>query len=81
MTTTSMPGFTAETSLSRTEVYYMASVFDSQSDPEYVQPAVRNDTCEVLSGLLWDAYLTRSYTAAQFFYDAMNAAGCFRSAI
>jgi hypothetical protein len=79
MTTTRMPGFTAESSLYTTGKHYMAGVFDPQA-AACVQPAVRN-TCEVLSGLLWDAYLGGSYTAAQFFYDAMEAAGCFRSAI
>jgi hypothetical protein len=58
----------------------MAGVFDHQTDAAYVQPAMR-DTCEVLSGLLWDAYISNSYASAQFFYDAMEAAGCFRSAI
>jgi hypothetical protein len=76
MTTTSMPGFTAEISLCKTEKHYVAGVFNPQSDSVYVQPAMSN-TCEVLYGLLWDAYFNRSYEAAQFFYDAMEGAGCF----
>jgi hypothetical protein len=76
MTTKSMPGFTAEISLYKSGKHYMAGVFDHQTDAAYVQPAVR-DTCEILSGLLRDAYLNGG--DAQFFYDLMNVAGCFRS--
>jgi hypothetical protein len=82
MTTTSMPGFTAEISLYRTGKHYMAGagVFDHQTARAYLQPAMR-DTCEVLSGLLRDAYAQGSYTEAQFFYEVMEVAGCFRSLI
>jgi hypothetical protein len=77
MTRTSMPGFTAETSLCNKAKPYMASVFNPQTDAEYVQPALSN-ACETLNGLLWRAYVNKSYAAAQYFYDAMEGAGCFK---
>ncbi|MGH7029032.1 MAG: hypothetical protein ACREE9_03855 [Stellaceae bacterium] len=76
MNATKMPGFTAESAISKTAARYrMARV--SLAYPAQIQPAMRN-TCDVLAELLWAAYLGRSYTAAQFFYDAMDGAGCFR---
>jgi hypothetical protein len=77
---TTMPGFTAEASLCRARKRYVVGVFDSQGNPECVQPAMR-DTCDTLAGLLWEAYFAKSYGAAQLFYDAMEVAGCFRSVI
>jgi len=77
MIATTMPGFTAEISLHKKEKRYMTDIFNPQTDGECVQPAL-NNTCETLSGLLWRAYLAQSYTAAQFYYDAMEGAGCFK---
>lgn len=77
MTTTSMPGFTAEIALYKKREPYMAGIFDRQTHREYVQPAAIN-ACDVLSHSLWEAYLSHSYTAAQFYYDAMVGAGCFK---
>jgi hypothetical protein len=77
MTNTTMPGFTAETSLNNKENRYMTDIFNPQTDAEYVQPALSN-ACETLNGLLWRAYVNKSYAAAQYFYDAMEGAGCFK---
>jgi hypothetical protein len=73
-----IPGFTAEKSLTATSVYYRATYgLNSKTVSLNVLPAMRN-TCDVLATLLWGAYLQGSYTSAQFFYDAMKGAGCFR---
>ena len=78
MKTINVPGFTAENATFPTGARYrMVDAFGLQDWPAQIQPAMRN-TCEVLSGLLWVAYLEGSYTTAQFFYDAMDGAGCFR---
>ena len=77
MNPTNMPGFTAENAIFQTRARYrMAGALGPQDYRAQIQPALRS-TCEVLSGLLWTAYLEGSYTAAQFFYDAMEGAGCF----
>jgi hypothetical protein len=77
MSTNNMPGFTAENAISEAAAHYPVMVcIGSQNNSLQVQPAMR-DTCTVLSGLLWRAYLGGSYTAAQFYYDAMEGAGCF----
>lgn len=76
MNASNMPGFTAENAIFKTMARYnMVRV--PRDCPAQIQPAMRN-TCEVLAGLLWAAYLGGSNTAAQFFYDAMEGAGCFR---
>jgi len=80
MKTMKMPGFTAESSIYKTNWRYcMATAFDSQNAFANVQPAHTRDAgprCAALWNLVDDARDRRDWLAMDFFLGAVRGAGC-----
>jgi len=73
-----MPVFTAYNAIHKTsELYYMATAFDSQNAPANVQPALPR-ICDVLAELVWGAYNEGAYNRGEFWLNVMERGGCFR---
>ncbi len=77
MYTTTMPGFTGQNSICSKGRYSAVTGLDFGNSLTHVQPALPN-LCDVLGELVWGAYNEGAYNRAQFWYNVMDSAGCFR---
>lgn len=76
MTTTNMPGYTADASLYKMTGFGRATITLSQDTAESVQPAMRA-SCVILDRLLANSIVYGNPYQQAFFTGAMLGAGCF----